>query len=283
MAVQSITFSWDSQTSDATFRATGLGVANCFTGGGWVRQNDTGIINWTTVVRGGANTVAGWDLFRMNDSLSGSYPCYVKMEIGQGSQVGILLIYLTIGTGTDGAGTITGQIGSRITLGPSSGTSYTLSNSKCSSDTNRINFWWYSTTNGFHVFFAIERSHDSSGADTNEGIMTVMGSVGGGTHAQFIPYTGTIGVDRAYTAAVTPATGTGAYGTEVYIFPVRIWYKSETSPFLGFYTYFNADLTQYNPITTTCWDGASRSIYPSGLAYSPTIYGGSAVIAYRND
>lgn len=105
-------------TSDAGFRAwvaEFIGLID--TGGALVDTGDTGQINTATVNRPAVNTNAGYIVRRFNDSLQSTAPYFVRFDFGTQSAAGNFpRVQVTIGTGSNGAGTITGAILSSQTI-----------------------------------------------------------------------------------------------------------------------------------------------------------------------
>ena len=97
------------QTFEAAFLASGfLEVAP-----------DTGQINPLTVVKPASNTWSGYRMYRAKDALAASKPVYVKVEFGtSGNSTTAISIRRQVGTGSNGAGTLTGQVNSLQTLHP---------------------------------------------------------------------------------------------------------------------------------------------------------------------
>ena len=104
--------------NEVSFRAWGSVVDATFTTFGWVRASDTGQVDWGTVGGSYGNNVSlGYSIFRMSDSLQGSYPVFLKIEYGTGGSGTInACIWITLGTGSDGAGNITGALTGRYQL-----------------------------------------------------------------------------------------------------------------------------------------------------------------------
>lgn len=148
---------------------------------GLTQTGDTGqmAIPCTTVFGGATTTVYGYYMFRFNDALQGSAPIFFKIEVGVGSNVNIPLVYLTVGTGTNGSGTVTGVVMTRCAIYNNTGalTSLTL----------YISRFCYVPAQGFLSFafkygavagglwttwggFLIYRSVNSSGAPTADSI-----------------------------------------------------------------------------------------------------------------
>lgn len=77
-----------------------------------VQTTDTGQINLGTVTRPAVNTAAGYQIFRLKDN-----SLFFKVEFGTGSSAGIPMMWLTVGTGSNGSGTLTGQTSTRNIVG----------------------------------------------------------------------------------------------------------------------------------------------------------------------
>ncbi len=98
-------------TSDVTFRlwATNVGFWTGVTG--MVQTADTGQINLGSVTRAALNTAAGYQIWRLADST-----LYMKFEYGTGTATANPQMWITVGTGSNGSGTITGQTSTRSTI-----------------------------------------------------------------------------------------------------------------------------------------------------------------------
>lgn len=144
---------------------------------GWVNTSDTGQINLTTVTKPTvANEKKGYEIWRMDDSLQATYPCYIRLDYGSGSLASTLGVWLTLGTGSDGAGNITGKLfdGGSITAATLSNNSHDTASQALygSADTNRFTF----NVGGvggvtYLLILGIERTKDSTGADTGDGFL----------------------------------------------------------------------------------------------------------------
>jgi hypothetical protein len=160
-------------TDNATFRALGLKVSNSFTTVGFPKSADTGQIDWATVTRPAEYSAAGYEIRYFNDSLHATYPIYVKLEYGRSnySAASTLVLWVTVGTGTNGAGTITGVKISQTLVVPGGGASGSL-------------FPWYFCCKPGYIavkaahlavdrqwFFSVCRTCDDSGEINGEGVM----------------------------------------------------------------------------------------------------------------
>jgi len=105
------TASWSTRLrhdSDAVFREWGLEFNTKLAAVGLIQTTDTGQINWATVVRAGTNAEAGYEIWRFNDAMQGTAPIYLRIGYGTGSIANAPRIQITVGTGSNGSGTITG-------------------------------------------------------------------------------------------------------------------------------------------------------------------------------
>lgn len=163
-------------TTDAGFRAWGSELSANLQTVGLVKTADTGQINWATVTRPGTSTAAGYEVYRFNDALQGTAPVFIKLEYGTAGTATIPQLWLTVGTGSDGAGSITGAIFARLVCGntpsvPSSTTPYPsyicMSGGQlvvCAKTGAGASSTWGG------LFFAVLRTVDDTGADTGDGV-----------------------------------------------------------------------------------------------------------------
>lgn len=115
MTKQTGTVDVSSFTTDAKFRTWGLACSTALQACGLVKTSDTGQINWASVTKPVAtNTQAGYEIYRFDDSLQATKPVFIRIGFGSGGVASgnSPTTWLTVGTGSDGAGTITGpQLG----------------------------------------------------------------------------------------------------------------------------------------------------------------------------
>jgi len=133
-------------TSDAGYRAWAADLYNMilnngFSGGGspfskFTQSADTGQFNSTTLAaasRPALNTAGGYVIMAFADTPAATSPIYVKFEVGTGSSSSTAGIWVTVGRGSNGSGTITNIMVARTQLNflPSS-TAITYSSYSCS-------------------------------------------------------------------------------------------------------------------------------------------------------
>jgi hypothetical protein len=157
------------QANDANFRAWGSDLSASFADVGLVKTADTGQIDWTTVTRPAINTAAGYEIWRYTDS-----SIFLKIEYGSSSSLATPSMWLTVGTGSNGSGTLTGTVSDRRAI---------VSTNISSAGTNRQSFLVYKDgffgflgyrngavgTNVPIMFAAVARTTDSNGAVDTRG------------------------------------------------------------------------------------------------------------------
>jgi hypothetical protein len=78
---------------------------------GFTQASDTGQTNPATITApAGATASQGYEIWRFADTHQAAAPIFIKIEYGSGGAATRPAIYVTVGTSTDGAGTITGTI-----------------------------------------------------------------------------------------------------------------------------------------------------------------------------
>lgn len=255
-------------TGTTTFTSSGVSVAargqefagyfeTILTNGGWVRTADTGqtlaasMSGFTST----ANTSSYNQIWRMADSLQATAPVYIKIEFGTGNATYCPGLWITIGTGSDGSGNITGTKLSRTQIA-SSGVD-TTSNivSYLSASTSRLSAVLYQATGGTSLSafgINIERSKDSSGADSSDGIILNTAYCYSDSHA-YVPFSGTA---RAAQTQPCPAVGYNltslASGNTIGLIPLLPFALDGCkNPGLGFLAYMRYDTAPFNSVTVT--------------------------------
>lgn len=155
----------------ANFKQWAQVISNFFTTAGWVQSGDSGQVNWSSIAS--VPTVGNfvYEIWQPNDGLT---TFYLKVEYGTNSASSNTgpQIRLSIGTTTNGSGTLTGFVTSTQSQ-PNTAVSVTSTTTQwqchLSGDSGRISFlmWRDDSTGGGGQFFAVQRSLNSSGTPTS--------------------------------------------------------------------------------------------------------------------
>lgn len=159
-------------SSDANFRAWSKFISDVFALG-WVDTAAAGQINFATVTAPVAiNTSQGFKVYRMDDALQATKPVFIKLEFGSGAAAITPGIWVTIGTTHDGAGTIGGTILlARLQLSSTANSAVVQADSYGSAANNRVCFGLFLNNANIPFWFSLERSKDSTGADTGDALL----------------------------------------------------------------------------------------------------------------
>lgn len=145
------------QTTDAAFRVWGLEFNGGLTAVGLTQTSDTGQINWSTVTRAVSGAVAGYEIWQFTDSLQSTVPVVFKIEYGSNSSANsVPQIWITVGTGSNGSGTITNILTARVQCNVSGATVVGTS-------TNFVSKFVFNPTYGFFGVVFKEKSLTSTG------------------------------------------------------------------------------------------------------------------------
>lgn len=257
-------------TLDSDFRSWGSGLSAQFAAVGLVKTADTGQIDWTTVLKPSAiNQQRGYEIWRFNDALQATKPVFIRIDFGSsGGAATTPGLWLTVGTGTNGAGTLTGQVSTTRQTSPSSAGAA----SYCSGSSSRLNLLSNGAASGTFQALCVERTKTGAGVDTGDAIVHLAASQSGGLFYGFIPFIGTIAADVAVNPALeSNLGGSSVIGTDVMLSPTTVFYGKPL--FASWCAYRNVDITGLTPITFTHL-GAARTYMPMGFGISGMIVTG---------
>lgn len=279
MATSTPSLLW-ANTTDTTFRSWGSGIHNALAAIGLVNTADTGQANWATVTKPvGTDTIKCYEIWRLNDALQATAPVFIKFEFGL-SGGGVLGIMISAGTGTDGAGNLTGA-GARLWASNSAGDDSGANTCYFSGDTDRFIFTLIHGTAAQSPVWFLERLVNDSGVSTGEGIVygcgcgnpvITLSTVVYATGSQVIEFGKAVPPYRAQGHGILPpgASGinttvptTNSLGADVYMLPyVPVGYRA-WNPLRQVWGYLNGDTASMVPYNSTVY-GTSRSMLPLG-------------------
>jgi hypothetical protein len=263
MALVTASVLWK-QTSDAEFRAWGKAMSDAMTAVGVPKTADTGQIDWSAVTYPSSSSIVkGYEIRKFNDTLQATQPVLIKFEWGSGGFATVPVWYITIGTATDGAGNLTGLTTVRKAMtGVAQTVPYTL---RVSGDVNRLMIATLVDSGAVanSQLAVVERTHDSAGGDTAEGLIYALnaGAVAAIVQAAYLFGVGVTGSETAVFAALLPSVGTGANGSAVALYPIFCTKGVYFNPFLNILVAFQANVTPGTQLSFTYY-GATRAFMP---------------------
>lgn len=105
-------------TTDVDFRARVSEYAAMLDAVGLERTTDTGQLDLATVSRpASTSTMSGYLIWKFTDSLASVAPIYIKVEFGLSGSSTAIGFAITVGTGSDGAGNLSGPVTPRSITG----------------------------------------------------------------------------------------------------------------------------------------------------------------------
>lgn len=248
-----------SNSTDALFRAWGSMISTQLAAAGMVLVADSGDLDWTTILAPiAASTAAGYEIWRFADALQAAKPVFFKLEYGSGAAAATPALWITFGSGSDGAGTLSGTLSTRMSL--PSGSSYTTNNqtSYFSGDTGRfvMGLWMQGTgvATTTATLVAFERSVDGVGAPTGDAVLFV--AVHGTGTLKQVAWNTTTGPTTAVETslgAMGPSVGSGSSGSQVSVYPIFHTQGSFFNPGLNVMAYFNADIPAISTLSITLY------------------------------
>lgn len=265
--------------TDAEFRAMYSFIANCLEAGGIARTADTGQVNLATMTFPGTNdAAAGYEIRAFSDALQATVPIYLKLEPARWYSANVMGFYITIGTGSDGAGNITGVKWARQLYVINNATIVTGAKNYVSAGTNRFAFT-IGTAIANGMMFSLERTKDLAKAPTGDGLIMFFAQnseafLGG----QYIPFTGSTPPRETVGSCFPPTqqtTGLHLNGN-VAVYPVYSYGVGETiAPSENWSGVFHANFAADVPFTANVL-GSNQVMMYLGNATTQAVQRGSS-------
>ena len=271
-------YSWLSvlaQGTDAEFRAWGGELNAAFAAVGLVQTADSGQINWATVTRAGATTTAaGYEIWRTADS-----SLYYKVEYGSSYGIDWPCVWLTVGQGSNGSGTLTGQTSTRscisyANLPNSSSTPYMSYVSASNSHLTLV--WKVGAGNGSFPFAiaTVGKTVDSSGAVVSTGYAVLcLSSVSTTISMQCVRTAAVAATRTAQTSmwvAVPGQPASSLVGADIQTY--LIWMDMpEVMPFAWGSVFLRSELPPYTTVSVALVGTTSHTYLVLGQAVQASI------------
>lgn len=237
----------------ANYKQAGGDWGAAMTAVGFTQTADTGQTNWSTVAAVPAAPGVDYEIRQFTDALQSTAPFYVKIETYATGSSGIfgLNFRLSVGTGTNGAGVLTGNVSGFFTMAffnfvTAGGIGNQISYMSGDGSRYQLN-WMPNATGAFSCvagFVSLERLRDATGATLPTGLQITLDSRSAGKLAQviFSPSFGQFypAAPSAWTAAM-PNSGTASFGGNIGLFPILANLGYPNNPGLGALGVFNTD------------------------------------------
>ena len=214
-----------------------------------------------------------YEIWGLNDTLQATSPFYIKMEYGTGAGASYANLYITVGTGTNGAGSISGNVSTRTSManswsGASGATLYECD--FCGSTSYFSILMWRLASNNNARVFCVERSKDSAGADTGDyATLIVAGYATVTQQTVFKVGVGTVTTQEinatARWATVLPITATtGSLNNKMHVSPVYALVGQVPYPHLMALVVLTADLTEGSVFTAQVFGVNHNYLFTKG-------------------
>jgi hypothetical protein len=270
-------------TNDTTFRtivAAISGQLDLFL----PKTADTGHVNTGTVTKPSANAAAGYEIRTFDDGLT---PAYLKIEYGLTSS-SCFGLWLTIGTGTNGAGTLTGVVSTRFASGFSVSTS--TPSSWCFSGGSSGKKSWFAMTSVYETpaltpeirFFFERIRNPNTGAFAGEETALGFSTSFNAWQAVISSAVGASPANSSVTgqwSVMTPPTATMITDGSLGLLPITPFRRGPRPPITSFAGYLPADLAPGVVTSTTTLFGGQSASYRTcesqreiNQGATPTVY-----------
>lgn len=249
------TTSTGSHNNVAEFRAWAQEVEAALVAIGLVVTGDTGQVDLTTMALPAGLVYAGYRIYKTNDGL---VDLYVKLRYGTGGSSTSGRVEIQVATGTNGAGTLTGNMTTAF-ASAGSGTAASKTNYGC----GVTGCWWLVYGPGNmqagvlpHFGFKLSRFVDATGAPTSDG---------------FVLYTHSGSARTSQQVTLLPTASVQTAGLNVCLLPSSITPGNIGSDFQFWKHYTAQPRMVVNPFIVTCDNAA----IPAGSQRALTILGTS--------
>jgi hypothetical protein len=261
---------WGKQISDA--------IANC----GIIKESDANVgtqIDWSTVAApSAAHQSRGYEIYKFNDAIQATTPVYFKLEYGSGATAPVPALWLTVGSGANTSGNVTGNTTTRQQITSATATSNVSSYYSGANGRFVMSFAAGGTVSQ-HMMIALERILDGNGAATSAGLAILLAHTVNRFQTLWTLETGNVTAFETNFGVLTPGSGMnsgllrGQSGEHLAAYPL-VFFKGAVvyPPQTILMSYFNGEFTtgvscempvyganvNYMPLGNTCCYGVSE-------------------------
>jgi hypothetical protein len=160
-------------STDAHFRAWGVAFDAALTSLGLVKTSDTGQVDWNTATWT-ANVVNGYEVWRFNDALQATAPIFLKFRFYRSGFGGVPpMLFVTVGTGSNGSGTLTGTTTAEVSASNNQNPATTYAVHYASMVNGKFSLAMAPASGSNETFLLVHRTNDSAGDPTATGCIIV--------------------------------------------------------------------------------------------------------------
>lgn len=256
-----------------SFRNWIIDVVEMLEGSGWAQAADTGQLDETTVTYPAAvSTVAGSQIWYLDDSLHSTYPLYMRLTFGRGSSGYRISLTVQFGYATNGTGSLSGWTSSVITiaLGSNSADAPVAATGQNIASGGEGYAWFINGKHGWagtsrNIFISVSREFNTDGTVANNGNWCVeyLGTSSYQTLVQSVNrqaalvFSGNINCVPPFDTVLSGS----ATETELWRHLVKLPHVSAIG---SAFTYFIGDIQEGAPFSADV-NGAVRTYLPTGL------------------
>lgn len=281
-----------SNASDTAFRAWALALHNAIASLlTYVAQ--TGEIDFTTVLTpSAANQKRGFRIYRFNDSLQATHPVFIRIDYGSGTAAADPSLWIQIGQAVDGSGNlsvpITGSLQVTDQVKAFSTLTVAALDSYVSGDASRLTLclWPLGVITASNTITAtIERSKDSSGADTSAAVHLLI--AGSARVSRTFQLNGRCiqNDSSGFKIPFNQTFTTALWGSQVSLFPtIHFGDNLVFNAITGFLIYGSADLAGLFSESLNIYGASHNYVFTGrGLGLTDGSSGITRQLAVRND
>lgn len=267
MSVQATAVMYSSATL-SDFQTWAGAIDSAIAALGWVVTTDTGQTAPASFSSFVAGTASYYRIYKAADALQATLPMFLRIDYKCNASGGPSMKF-QMGTGTDGAGNLTGNVSTAFThSGTTSVVNTTTYQCYFSGTPGRLSMaLWATAVSAKAMGFSVERSHDLNGADTGEYFFW-HALYSSGTYAQqtvMLPATG--GVSTMETLGLTfvkPSVST--FLSSIFFSPIFPGLGNYGNPSYSGYMK-GTDITNLGTITPTIYGSAHTLLTISGAPF----------------
>jgi len=274
MATKSDLTLQNNMSTDAHLRANVTFIEDLLvTTGGWVQVACTGEAVIASMTKSAsANTKSGFRVYRMADTLQSTSPLYMRLDYGTGSTAAVFGVWVSLSSSiTTGTGAPAGSIywNDTATSAPTLIAGATALVGTVDSRGAAGTGWacWRLFDNNSattaHMMMSIERTKDSSGADTSAGFLWIWSTSGGSwVKSLYIPAGGTPPTAEAGLQVIMSTNNPSAVAGDVGLgVPIPI-YGYARQPGLGLVTARSSDIAAAASVSFTFYGASHTYLFP---------------------